>query len=296
VPAVRIRALTREDLKAATALCARALAYDHVTQSLLHEKLFEDPPGEVSDAFGAWEGETLVGLVGLCAAGPTAWIKLAAADPAGRRRGISSAMVAEAEGWARKQGALTLRLMDHPGNYLTPGMDVRYAEAIEFLARRGFAVASENKNLLVPLPPMAPGSTPSSAPGAPHYELRRARQADGEAVARLARTFSVAWAYEVERAMDQSTPMVHLASQRGELAAFAAHGGNNRGTGSFGPAATLDAHRGRGLGQALLRACLADIGKAGHAGAIIPWVSKTTLYARLGAIEGARYRVLVKAL
>ena len=77
--AVRILALNREDLRTATALCARAWAYDHVTQSLLHEKLFEDPPGEASSAFGAWEGDTLVGFVGVCSDGGTAWINLAAA-------------------------------------------------------------------------------------------------------------------------------------------------------------------------------------------------------------------------
>lgn len=294
---LRIRALTREDLKAATALCARAWAYDHVTQTLLHEKVFEDPPGEASAASGAWEGDTLVGFVALCSDGRTAWIKIAAAEPARRYRGIASALLAEAEGWATKVGVRSLRLMDHPGNYLTPGMDVRYAEALEFLARRGFTVAGENKNLVVPLPPTAATrSAPSNAAGEPAYELRRARLADGEALARLARSFAVPWGYEVERAMDQSAPLVHVASQRGELVAFAAHGGNNGGTGAFGPAGTLVGHRGRGLGQTLLRACLTDIGKAGHAGAIIPWVSNTSLYARLGAIEGARYRVLTKAL
>jgi GNAT superfamily N-acetyltransferase len=296
VRAVRFRALTREDLRAATTLCARTWAYDHVTQTLLQEKVFDDPPDRATAAFGAWESETIVGFISLCAHGPTAWIKIGGADPGRRRRGISTALVVEAEGWAKKQGAGTLRLMDHPGNYFTPGMDVRYAEALEFFAHRGFVVAGENRNLVLPLPPTAPTRSGPAGGASEAYELRRARQAEAHAMTTLARTFSPAWAHEVGRAMDQATPAVHAAFSRGAPVAFAAHDGNNRGTGSFGPAGTLEAHRGRGLGQALLRACLVDIGKAGHARAIIPWVSRTTIYARLGAIEDGRYRVLVKTL
>ena len=288
---VRAGTLSREDLKAAADLCVRAWAYDHLTQSLVHEKLFEDAPEEATAALAVRHEETLLGIVGLCARGPTAWIKLAAADPAKRRQGVATALLAQAESWARSTGARTLRLMDHPGNYLTPGMDVRYAEAIEFLARHGFTVAGENENLLLPLPPPAAARAPMHG-----YELRRARHADAAAVTALAREFSPAWAYEAGRAMDQDQPTVHVALQRGEPVSFAAHDGNNRGTGAFGPAGTLPAHRGRGLGQALLRACLHDIARAGHGQAVIPWVSDTTLYAQFGAVQGGRYRVLVKNL
>jgi mycothiol synthase len=288
---LRTGPLGHDDLKEAVGLFLRAWAYDHVTQSLLQEKLFEDPPGEATAAFAARAGHELVGFIGAAARAETAWIKLAAAEPARRRHGISTALLATTEAWAREAGAKTLRLMDHPGNYFTPGMDVRYAEAVEFFARHGFTAAGENRNLLVPLP--APAAT--RPPGA-GYELRRARHPDGDAVQALAGSFSEAWAYEVGRAMDQDVPAVHLALYRGEPVGFAAHDGNNRGTGAFGPAGTLAPHRGRDLGQALLRACLLDIGKAGHARALIPWVSETTMYARLGAVEGGRYRVLQKPL
>jgi len=288
---MRTGALSREDLKAATDLCVRAWAYDHLTQALVHEKLFEDVPEEASAAFAVREDASLLGLVALCAQGTTAWIKLAAADPARRRHGVSTALLAQAEAWARATGARTLRLMDHPGNYLTPGMDVRYAEAIEFLARRGFSVSGENRNLTLPLP--APPPTRTSTPG---YEMRRARHPDAGVLAALARESSPAWAYEVGRALDRDQPAVHVAFHRGHAVAFAAHDGNNRGSGAFGPAATLPAHRAHGLGQALLRACLHDIARAGHAQATIPWVSETTLYAQLGAVESGRYRVLVKTL
>jgi GNAT superfamily N-acetyltransferase len=289
---VLFEALTQKDLREATELCARAWAYDHITQTLLHEKLFEDPPGEATVALGARESETtLVALVGLSARGPMAWIKVGATDPTRRGQGLAAAMVEQAESWARGHGASTLRIMDHPGNYLTPGIDVRYAEAIEFLARRGFTVAGENRNLVLRLPP--PVATRATLPG---YELRRARHADSGAIEAVARRASEAWAYEVRRAMDQDVPAVHLAAYAGEPVAFAAHDGNNRGTGSFGPGWTLEAHRGKGLGRALLRACLADIAKAGHERAIIPWVSDTKIYRHLGAVEGGRYRMLVKTI
>jgi GNAT superfamily N-acetyltransferase len=288
---VRTGALSREELKAATELCVRVWAYDHLTQSLVHEKLFDDPAGELTAALAVRDDGTLLGLIGVCARGPTAWIKIAAADPAKRGRGIGCALLEQAEAWARSAGARTLRLMDHPGNYLTPGMDVRYAEAIEFFARRGYAVVGENTNLIVPLPPPPSARTPVQG-----YELRRARHADAAALAALARGFSEAWTHELARSMDRDLPAVHVALQRGEPVAFASHDGNNRGSGAFGPAGTLAEHRGIGLGQALLRACLLDIAKAGHPHAVIPWVSRTTLYARFGALPGGRYRVLAKSL
>ena len=46
---------------------------------------------------------------------------------------------------------------------------------------------------------------------------------------------------------------VHVAlTSAGQLAAFSAHGGNNHGLGWFGPAGTLDEHRGEGLGAAFI--------------------------------------------
>ncbi len=59
------------------------------------------------------------------------WIKLLAVDPAHRRRGIATKLLEHAAGDP-------LRVMDHPGNYLSPGLDGRYLDGRAFFAARGF--------------------------------------------------------------------------------------------------------------------------------------------------------------
>ena len=75
-----------------------------------------------------------------------------------------------------------------------------------------------------------------------------------------------------------------------EIAAFAAHDANNTGLGWFGPMGTLESHRKRGLGEALLLASLADIAQDETE---IAWVGPVEFYERtVGVLRERRFAVL----
>jgi hypothetical protein len=90
---------------------------------------------------------------------------------------------------------------------------------------------------------------------------------------------------------------VRVALHQGAIVAFAAHDGNNRGLGWFGPGGTVPAHRRFGLGLALLVRSLLDVAAAGHADAIVPWVGPEDFYARaVGAVTDRHFVVLERPL
>lgn len=303
--APRVITLAPGDLDEATRLLAVACPFDNAAQ-VAEEKLFGPAPGHDARALGiavrdgrAGAGEQLAGV----AAVSGLWIRLLAVHPAHRGRGLGTALLRAAENAAvaaagaisGAAGTVVVRLMDQPGNYLAPGIDTRNQATIDWLARRGYAVRGHNTNLLVDARARA-AAAHALAQACTGYELRRARrdQADGPALHALAASFSPAWAFEVARAMAAddagAVPGVHVAMHRdsGVMVAFAARDGNNRGLGWFGPAGTLDAHRGRGLGAALLLACLADVAAAGHDTCEIAWIGPRDFYARVSGIAGER--------
>ncbi len=168
------------------------------------------------------------------------------------------------------------------------------------------------------------------------YRLRRATLADeARLTAAIAAEFGGTWPFEVARALRRAEPGVHLAEQVSTssrsgsgsgaasasgsgaasasgsesgsasasesesapaLCAFAAHDGNNAGLGWFGPAGTWPAHRGRGLGEALLLACLADVARTAEQ-AEIAWVGPEAFYEKSCGLAGRRiFRPMRKAL
>src|SRR5581483_2851265 len=97
---VRIGPLLPSMLPDAAALLAESLPLDRVAV-VAEEKLFAD-----GRAAGAFEGDTLIGLVAVA----RRWIKLLAVAPAHRRRGIGSKLLEE----ARRDAPAKLRVFDHP--------------------------------------------------------------------------------------------------------------------------------------------------------------------------------------
>ena len=78
---------------------------------------------------------------------------------------------------------------------------------------------------------------------------------------------------------------------------FAAHDGNNRGLGCFGPSGTLDQHRGKGIGQALLLSTLVELASDGHTDATSAWIGPRNFYERTcGAGQGNQYLVLERPI
>jgi len=288
---IELRELTAADLPAAHALLV-ACDLD-VAAAVAEEKLFGAAPGgAASSVFGALEAGELVGL----SVGSARWIRLLAVAPQARRRGIGTALLAAAE--SAIEGAIA-RTMDQPGNYLAPGVDVRNLETIGWLERRGYRAQRENSNLVIDL---VDNPRVSDARGRElyrraerqGYELRRADDADAGALAEaVGGAFGHSWAFEVERALGGDPPGVHLALQNGAIAAFAAHDGNNRGLGWFGPAGTLEAHRGKGLGEALYIACLLDLVALGRRDCTVAWAGPREFYRRAAGIAREEHFVVM---
>jgi GNAT superfamily N-acetyltransferase len=272
---VHIAVLAPQLLDEARALLTAALPHDRI-DVVAAEKLFGDNGARTGAAFGAFEADTLVGLIATAGR----WIKLLAVDERHRRKGIASALLARAEG-------NPLRVMDHPGNYLSPGLDGRYHDGRAFFAARGFRELGVVENIRAPLTdPLRPIDVTG-------YDIRRVSETERPTLLDwIARKFAPVWALEVGRAAAGPRRAVHAAWHQGEPVAFAAADGNNQGLGWFGPAGTDPAHRGRRLGEALLVRCLEDVRGLPEAG-VIAWIGPKAFYAKtVGAIDDRRFVTL----
>ncbi|HEX8953849.1 MAG TPA: GNAT family N-acetyltransferase [Polyangia bacterium] len=276
--AATIRELRPDALDAARALLVAALPHDRI-DIVAAEKLFGDNGTRSGAVFGAWDDATLIGLVATAGR----WVKLLAVDERHRRRGVGTALLAQA-------GDGRLRVMDHPGNYLSPGLDGRYDAARAFFAARGFRELGTIENIRAPLDqPLRPIDVTG-------YEIRRVEPTDRAVLLDwIARAFAPIWAFEVARAADGPRRAVHAAFCAGAPVAFAAADGNNQGLGWFGPAGTDPAHRGKRLGEALLVRCLEDVRGLPEAG-VIAWIGPKEFYRKtVGAVDDRRFVTLERA-
>lgn len=296
---VHLLPMDRSHLARATALLADACRFERAAE-VAEELLFGPGYGRVANATLATTNDRNRTLAGVSVVSG-AWLRLLAVHPDCRGTGVGTALLRAAEARIAASRHGCVRVMDEPGNYLAPGVDIRDRDTCEWLERRGYRQRGENVDLLVDVRNNSRVSEQraSALAGAlPDYEFRRARDSDrAHLVHMIAATFSAAWAFEVERALDGQPSGVHLALYGGQLAAFAAHDGNNRGLGWFGPAGTLPDHRQRGLGHALLCACLVDVARAGHEVCEISWIGPRGFYERaVGVIGERRFAVYRKDL
>ncbi len=295
---MRTGALDRADLAAAAEVLAAACPYDRAAE-VAGEKLFGAGPAGPPRAFGAWDGGVLAGVAAVAADR----LRVLAVAPGARGRGIGGALLEACVTAARDAGERRLRTLDQPGNYLAPGVDERNAGAIAWLVRRGFRREGEPRvNLLIdvrdnPRVSAARAAELAARAAAAGYELRRAHPDERGLADAVAAEFGGAWPFELGRALGHEPPGVHVARRGGAYCAFAAHDGNNRGLGWFGPAGTWPAHRGRGLGEALLLACLVDVAAAGHARCEVAWIGPRPFYERVAGVAAERrFVVLSRAL
>jgi predicted N-acetyltransferase YhbS len=94
----------------------------------------------------------------------------------------------------------------------------------------------------------------------------------------VARHFGRRWADEVSVGFVRQPVAVFVASRDGRLAGFAAYECTRRNF--FGPTGVAEAERGRGVGRALLLACLWAMREMGYAYAVIGGVGPADFYER----------------
>nr|HEX4313886.1 GNAT family N-acetyltransferase [Kofleriaceae bacterium] len=295
----RIATLDRTALDAARAVLAAACTHDRAAE-VAAEKLFGDGPnGAAAHAFAAHDDAGR--LVGAAAVSGR-YLRVLAIAPDARGRGAGSALLAACEDHARAAGESRLRALDQPGNYLAPGIDDANLDTLAWLARRGWQRGADTReNILVAVrdnPRVTPAraATAAAAASSQGYEIRRARADERALVDAAAAEFGGAWPFELSRALAHAEPGVHVAVKDGAYCAFAAHDGNNQGLGWFGPTGTWPAHRGRGLGEALLLACLVDVARD-HARCEVAWIGPRPFYDKVaGVVADRRFAVMTKEL
>ena len=281
-----LRPLTIDDLPIARALLVASLPHERI-DVVCEEKLFGDDGARTGSVHGAFEGELLVGVV----AQAGRFVKLLAVHPSVRRQGIGSALLERAAAMAP---GLVLRMGDHPGNYLSPGVDARYADGLAFLGRHGFVERGRVENLRVPyagnaLVTQARATSLVEAAASLGYRVARPSPMEIEAVlALITREFAPVWAKECRLAHVGPRRAFFAAFGADEMpVAFAAADGNNQGLGWFGPAGTLPPHRGKKLGEALLLSCLLAVQDLPEAG-VIAWIGPRPFYERAAAAVSDR--------
>ncbi len=292
---VTLASLERGDLQAASEVLAAACPHDRAAE-VAAEKLFGACPHREPRSFGARKSGIFVGVAAMCCDR----VRVLAVHPAARREGIGTLLLRACEAEVFASAARRVRMLDEPGNYLAPGIDVANTETIAWLERRGYVCRDERSNLMVdvrtnPRVSAARAEELAGCAEAQGYQIRRARRDETDALsAAVSIGFGGAWPFEIERAIAHDPAGLHIALHHDRLAAFAAHDGNNQGLGWFGPAGTWPEHRGLGLGEALLLACLVDIA-ATHATAEIAWIGPREFYERaVGTTVERRFAVLTK--
>jgi len=95
--------------------------------------------------------------------------------------------------------------------------------------------------------------------------------------------FTGGWAAECETAWSNSPISCYIAVQDGHIIGFACYDATWRN--AFGPTGVAERARGRGVGQALLLACLAAVKADGYAYAIIAGVGPVDFYRKCAGAE-----------
>jgi ribosomal protein S18 acetylase RimI-like enzyme len=100
----------------------------------------------------------------------------------------------------------------------------------------------------------------------------------------VSRTFGPGWASEASAALSNRPTTLFIAQQANEILGFCCYDATARGF--VGPIGVLDSARGKGIGAALLLACLHDMRTMGYGYAIAGWVGEPEFFRKVaGAIE-----------
>jgi predicted N-acetyltransferase YhbS len=298
---VQVRTAEDADLPALRRIAAECLDRERVDAAgvvdLLHFRPGVSPFLRLA---ATWAGE----VAGFCyAAAADGAEQIGSIDAIGvtagrQRRGIGTALVAEATRRLGAAGCQAVRTGGSTWYYAWPGIDVEYAAALSLAEHCGFRPEFDAHNMDVDLVAWAGRrSGPIRAPeprGRP--QLRRGRADDIAAVrALVGEHFPVAWEHEMRLTLSRPRPTAFVAERAGRLVGFAGYAVYRPDL--FGPVGTVPDERGSGTGAALLAACLDDMAASGLAVAQISWVGPAEFYERaVGARAGRAFVILSKSL
>lgn len=291
---VRIRELEPVDLSLLTDFWNRNVSNDPVTQTLLKEKVFDDINFDSGLTLIAFDEEQITafmqGIVREYKNELRGWIKLFATEQKYRRQGLATHLLQKIEHKMTSRHVKRIGICDSIPNYLQPGLDPFYTEAVTFVERAGYQKHGDTCNLKADL--LSRDLTTDADEREARQRgilIQRATLTEQPMVDRFLEKYFLAWKYEVNNMFKQEPIALHLAFLDENLVAFSGHNGNNFNTGWFGPMGTDPTRRGLGIGGILLKRCLQDIKEQGLEAAIIPWVGPIPFY--MHYVNAAVHRV-----
>ncbi len=134
---------------------------------------------------------------------------------------------------------------------------------------------------LYTLPPLEPVLTQQKEAG---IDIRRALVPEKHIIVDwVAKNFESGWPSECEVALSRHPVSCFIAVENGEIIGFACHDATYKNF--LGPMGVDPKGRGRGVGKALLLACLHAMAAQGYGYAIIGWVGPAEFYSKaVGAV------------
>jgi len=280
---MNIRPATTTDLPALLALLNEALTFDPISPEILESKLFFNPcPRRF--AFAVWmacDGDAPLGMMQTvrCTEDGRGWLGLFTVAATARRSGIATRLWQRAADDLRDHAVRNVEALAIPANYLTPGLDPRYTDAVCWLEGQGFTRFKDCVNLTALLDRPLQLRDDEKRLTETGVTIRRATQADDRLLDDFFDLhFGANWQLEAALAMNNDPPALHLAIRDQRIIAFSAHSTQNRKLGFFGPMGTAPEARGQGIGRVLLYRCLNDLYDAGHRLVVIPWVGPIRFY------------------
>ena len=106
----------------------------------------------------------------------------------------------------------------------------------------------------------------------------------GYVIHRVAKEFSPNWSSEASAALSNRPVTLFIAQQHNDLLGFCCYDATARGF--VGPIGVIESARGKGVGAALLLACLHDMRTMGYGYAIAGWVGEPEFFRKVaGATE-----------
>ena len=299
--------LERHHHSSALELWNSSVEYDQVSSGVFMENVFDDPSAPVTLRHAAFADGDLVGFAISTTHSPRegfGCLKMFAVSSQWQRNKIGSSLIKRVETELREQGCVGIRIAECPPNYLQAGLDARSTSVLTFLAAQGFSAFSEAVNMTVDLRTADLDTTRSEAALVQKgLAIRRARADDRQAIMSFLATEFPAWTDEVAVTFVNKPISLHIAERteqsppKSKIIAFSAYDANNLGSGWFGPMGTEVAARGLGIGEVLLKRCLADLLQQKHTEAVIPWVGPIAFYSKtVGATLSRTFVRLEKAL
>ncbi len=278
-----LRDFSEDQLDDILNLCNANMEFDTLNETILREKIIDDPDYDPELVLSLWENDKpvafLSGIVRDIQGERTGYIKLMVTHKEHRRKGLGKKLFLEIESRLRKRQVSRMRVYDVPYNYYMPGIDPRYTAALSFFETMGFSRFADTSNMIVDLENQD-FSTQEAEKILVEKSITiiRADYGDMSDIFLFIDEHFPLWRTEISNAYNSLPVSLHIARQDGQLKAFSGHNGNNFGTGWFGPMGTHPDLRGMGIGGILLKRCLQDMKDWGLKTSVIPWVGPIRFY------------------